>query len=271
MTEEVIDSTQRIFINWREIWKYRELFYFFTWRDIKIKYKQTVLGFLWAVLQPALMMVIFTVFARTLSIQSNGLPYQVFVFSGLLVWNIFSNGLTAASNSIINNSLIIKKIYFPRLVIPVSAILVALFDFFMGSVLLVPLCLYFRQAIDLSALWLWPVSIVVCMLGTLGAGCWLAALNIKYRDFRYIIPFVVQVMFFVSPVIYPITMIDNEIIRHILVASPAYAAIELFRVPFGGAMPDPFYMTISLLSGLFFFVTGLLYFRKTEAHIADIA
>src|SRR4051812_21047478 len=126
MSEQIIDSQQRSILNGKELWQYRELFYFFTWRDVKIKYKQTALGFLWAVLQPVFMMLIFTLFAKTLSIDSKGIPYELYVFSGLLIWNIFSVGLLGASNSIVNNALIIKKIYFPRLVIPVSSILVSL-------------------------------------------------------------------------------------------------------------------------------------------------
>src|SRR5258707_4674686 len=146
--EYSIEPSEKKILNWRELWHYRELFYFFTWRDIKIKYKQTVLGFLWAILQPLLMMTIFTLFfGRALNIPSQNLPYPVYVFSGLLVWNMFSTGLTNASNSMVNNSLIIKKIYFPRLIIPVSSILVALFDFFMAFVLLVVLLLFYQQPI----------------------------------------------------------------------------------------------------------------------------
>lgn len=271
MTEEIIDSENERFVNWAELWRYRELFYFFTWRDVKIKYKQTALGFLWAVVQPVMMMLIFTLFARTLSIDSKGVPYELFVFSGLLIWNIFSSGLLGASNSIVNNSLIIKKIYFPRLVIPVSSILVSLFDFVMASILLIPMLLYFGQPVHVEALYLWPAAIVVSILATLGLGCWLAALNIKYRDFRYVIPFVIQVMFFVSSVIYPMSMIQNEVLRYMLAASPIYAAIELFRVPFTGVWPDSTPLLISLGSCLFFLIAGFTYFRKTEAIFSDLA
>jgi len=271
MTEQIIDSQQRSILNGRELWQYRELFYFFTWRDVKIKYKQTVLGFLWAVLQPLLMMAIFTLFARTLTIDSKGIAYPLYVFSGLLMWNIFATGLLGASNSIVNNSLIIKKIYFPRLVIPVSSILVSLFDFLMALILIVPMLIYFGQPLDLSAIYLWPLAIIVAVLATLGLGCWLAALNIKYRDFRYAIPFVIQIMFFVSSVIYPLSMMESPILRYLLSASPIYAAIELFRIPLTGVWPDSTYMLISLGSGLFFLFGGLIYFRKTEDLFADIA
>src|SRR5277367_536142 len=156
-----IESSGSHLFNWKELWQYRELFYFFTWRDIKIKYKQTVLGFLWAILQPLLMMSIFTLFfGRALNIPSQSIPYPVYVFSGLLVWNIFSTGLASASNSMVNNATIIKKIYFPRLIIPVSAILVALFDFLMAFVLFVLILLFFEQPVSWSALFLWPSAIL---------------------------------------------------------------------------------------------------------------
>jgi lipopolysaccharide transport system permease protein len=271
MTEQIIDPGQRTLINWKEIWRYRELFYFFTWRDVKIKYKQTALGFLWAVLQPVLMMVIFTVFGKALSIDSKGLPYELFVFSGLLIWNIYSTGLTGASNSIVNNSLIIKKIYFPRLVIPVSSILVSLFDFLMATTLLVPMLIYFRQPVAISALYLWPLSILVSIVATLGLGCWLAALNIKYRDFRYVIPFVIQIMFFVSSVIYPLSMIESTLLRNVLAVSPIYAAIELFRIPLTGVWPDSNLIWISVSSGIVFLAVGLIYFRRMEDLFADLA
>src|SRR5258708_36436849 len=147
--EHVIDPAQQAFFNSKELWRYRELIYFFTWRDIKIKYKQTVLGFLWAILQPLLMMIIFTLFfGQVLSVPSQNLRYPVFVFSGLLLWNMFSAGLTNSANSMVNNSAIIKKIYFPRLIIPASSILVTLFDFLMAFVLFVPLLYYYRQSLS---------------------------------------------------------------------------------------------------------------------------
>ena len=146
--EYIVDAEKRALFDFREIWNYKELFYFFTWRDIKIKYKQTALGFLWAILQPLFMMIIFTLFfGRALNVPSQNLPYPVFVFSGLLLWNTFSSGLTNSANSMVNNAQIIKKIYFPRIVIPVSSILVALFDFLMAFILFVPLLIFYRQPV----------------------------------------------------------------------------------------------------------------------------
>jgi lipopolysaccharide transport system permease protein len=274
MTENVeytIEPSGKHF-DWKEMWRYRELFYFFTWRDIKIKYKQTVLGFLWAVLQPLLMMTIFTLFfGKALNIPSQNLPYPVYVFSGLLIWNMFSTGLTNASNSMVNNASIIKKIYFPRLIIPVSSILVALFDFLMAFILLLGILLFYQQPVSWTAIMLWPASLVITIIATLGLGSGLAALNVKYRDFRYVIPFLVQILFFLTPVIYPISLLKYPILQYILVCSPMYAAVELFRYPLTGIVPDVSFLLISLGSGLVLLVLGVVYFKRTEDFFADFA
>jgi lipopolysaccharide transport system permease protein len=270
--EYVIQAESKLTIGWRELWRYRELFYFFTWRDIKIKYKQTALGFLWAVLQPLLMMTIFTLFfGKALNVPSQNLPYPVYVFSGLLIWNLFSTGLSSASNSMINNSGIIKKIYFPRLIIPVSSILVALFDFLMAFILFVPLLIYSEQSVLWSAIFIWPVAILLGMNATLGMGSWLAALNVKYRDFRYVIPFLIQVLFFLTPVIYPISILKYPLLQYLLVCSPMYAAVELFRYPLTGVLPDFYFLAASLVSGLVLSLLGLYYFKRTEDFFADFA
>lgn len=270
--EYTIEPSEGRVLDWGELWRYRELFYFFTWRDIKIKYKQTTLGFLWAILQPLFMMVIFTLFfGKALNIPSQNLPYPIYVFSGLLIWNLFSTGLTNASNSMVNNASIIKKIYFPRLIIPVSSILVALFDFLMAFILFVPILLFYQQSVSLSALVLWPVALIIAIVATLGLGSWLAALNVKYRDFRYVIPFLVQALFFLTPVIYPISLLKYPILQYILVCSPMYAAVELFRYPLTGIMPDSFLLGISLLSGVLLLIVGVFYFKRTEDFFADFA
>ena len=270
--EYTIEPSEGRVLDWGELWRYRELFYFFTWRDIKIKYKQTTLGFLWAILQPLLMMVIFTLFfGKALNIPSQNLPYPIYVFSGLLIWNLFSTGLTNASNSMVNNASIIKKVYFPRLIIPVSSILVALFDFLMAFILFVPILLFYQQSVSLSALVLWPVALIIAIVATLGLGSWLAALNVKYRDFRYVIPFLVQALFFLTPVIYPISLLKYPILQYILVCSPMYAAVELFRYPLTGIMPDSFLLGISLLSGVLLLIVGVFYFKRTEDFFADFA
>ena len=270
--ECIVDAEKRVLFDFREIWSYKELFYFFTWRDIKIKYKQTALGFLWAILQPLFMMIIFTLFfGRALNVPSQNLPYPIFVFSGLLLWNTFSTGLTNSANSMVNNAQIIKKIYFPRIVIPVSSILVALFDFMMAFILFVPLLIFYRQPVALSAIWSWPLALFVCLIATLGPGTLLAALNVKYRDFRYVIPFLVQVLFFLTPVIYPISVLKYPILQYVVALSPMYAAIELFRYPLTGADLLPFFLGVSLSSSLIILLSGLIYFKRTEDFFADFA
>jgi lipopolysaccharide transport system permease protein len=270
--EYTIRPSNKWLLNGKELWQYRELFYFFTWRDIKIKYKQTALGFIWAILQPLLMMTIFTVFfGRALNIPSQNISYPVYVYSGLLVWNIFSSGLTNSSNSMINNSSIIKKIYFPRLIIPVASILVAFFDFLMAFILFGPLLIFYKQDVLWFALFIWPIAIFVSMMATLGLGAWLAALNVKYRDFRYVIPFLVQVLFFLTPVLYPISLIKYPSLQSLLVCSPMYAAIELFRFPLTGVTPDSYFLCSSLLSNVIFLLLGIFYFNKTEDFFADFA
>jgi lipopolysaccharide transport system permease protein len=270
--ESVVDADKTRLLAWGELWRYRELFYFFTWRDIKVKYKQTFLGILWAILQPLVMMVIFTYFfANALHVPAQKLPYPVFVFSGLLIWNTFASGLTNSANSMVSNALIIKKIYFPRLVIPVSAILVSLFDFCMAFGLFIILLLYFQQPVSWNAIWSWPLAVSIGALATIGPGSFLAALTVKYRDFRYVIPFLVQLLFFISPVIYPVSMLKYPFLKYIVVASPLYAAIELFRFPLVGFNLDLEMIALSLSSCLLFLVLGLLYFRKTEDFFADFA
>jgi lipopolysaccharide transport system permease protein len=219
-----------------------------------------------------LMMLIFTLFfGRALQIPSQNLPYPVYVFSGLLIWNIFSTGLTNASNSMVANAHIIKKIYFPRLIVPVSAILVAVFDFLIACIIFVPILIYFQQPVSWMAIVYWPLAILLSMVATLGLGSWLAALNVKYRDFRYVIPFLVQVLFFLTPVIYPLSLLQYPILQYMLAASPMYAAIELFRLPLTQTSPDVTFMTISLLSGVVLLLIGILYFKRTEDYFADFA
>jgi len=270
--EYIVDAEKKGLFNFHELWQYQELFYFFTWRDIKIKYKQTALGFLWAILQPLLMIIIFTLFfGRALQVPSENLPYPIFVFSGLLLWNMFAAGLTNSANSMVNNAQIIKKIYFPRLVIPVSSILVALFDFLMAFIIFIPLLIYYKQQVSLTAIWSWPLSVLLCLIATIGPGTLLAALNVKYRDFRYVIPFLVQVLFFLTPVIYPISVLKYPILQYIIVLSPLYAAIELFRYPLTGGEIHSGFLILSVCSSLLLLLSGLVYFKRTEDFFADFA
>jgi lipopolysaccharide transport system permease protein len=270
--EHVIDASRQKLFNWGELWNYRELFYFFAWRDIKIKYKQTALGFLWAVLQPLIMMLIFTFFfGQALQVPSQDLPYPVFVFSGLLLWNIFSTGLTGSAYSMVNNAQIIKKVYFPRLIIPVSSVLVAVFDFLMAFALFAVVLIYYRQPVAWTAVIFWPLASILCVMATMGPGNLLAALNVKFRDFRYVIPFLVQILFFLTPVIYPVSLLKYPALQYFVVMSPMYAAIEIFRYPLVGASLNLTFIGISVTSGLLLLVAGTFFFRRTEESFADLA
>ncbi len=260
-------------LNLRELVEYKELFYFFTWRDVKVKYKQTALGFLWAILQPLIMMVIFTFFiGKAMNVPSDGMEYPLFAFSGLILWTVFASGLTNAGNSMVSNAQIIKKIYFPRLIIPISSILVSVFDFIIAFLVFILLILYYDQSVFIGQAFIfWPLGLLVTVIATFGPGCLLAALNVKYRDFRYVIPFVVQALLFLTPVIYPVSIISNPILKYLLALNPMNAAITLFRIPLTESAPDMMTLWISLASGVLFFFFGLAYFRKTEMYFADLA
>lgn len=271
--EYEIKPAGKFTINLSELWEYRELIYFFTWRDIKVKYKQTFFGAAWAVFQPLLLMMVFTVFfAGNFKISSGNIPYPVFVFSGLLLWNVFANGLSNAGNSMVTNANIIKKIYFPRLVIPISSILSAMLDFLIAMVVYFCLLFYYhlQQAIPAILLML-PLSMLITLFTTLGVGSFLAALNVKYRDFRYVIPFMIQVLMFMTPVIYPVTTTDIGWIRTLLVLNPMTGAIEIIR---STVMQNPMDQTVVLVAAVtsvFWLVLGIAYFRRTEYYFADLA
>ncbi len=256
----------------REIWQYRELFYFFTWRDIKVKYKQTSLGVAWAILQPMAMTLIFTyVFSNTMK-EGTSLPYPLFALSGLVIWNIFSSGLSGAGTSMLSNSGIIRKIYFPRLIIPISTILVSFFDFLMTLPVFIGVMIYYNVFPGIQALWLIPTAIVLTLVATVGAGCLLAALTVKFRDFRYVLPFLVQILLFVTPVIYPPGMFDhNQWIDRLLMLNPMSGAVTIFRGMFTNETIDWSMCSTSIISAAVILIAGVWYFRRTESHFADLA
>ena len=257
----------------KELWEYRELFYFFTWRDIKVKYKQTLLGILWAVFQPILMTLLFTLAFGNM-IRSNSqmqMPYPVFALSGFILWNIFSSGLSNAGNSMVNNANIIKKIYFPRLIIPISSVLASLIDFLMAFLVFVPVLYYFGGSFNLSAIALVPVSAMLAVMAAFGLGTFLSAVNVKYRDFRYILPFFIQAMLFITPVIYPVSISSNSIFQTILKLNPMNAPIELLRYSIGGTALDPQNLMMSIGVSVALFLLGIIYFRRTEMYFADLA
>jgi lipopolysaccharide transport system permease protein len=274
MIEYEIKPAGKFSFDFKELWDFKELFYFFTWRDIKVKYKQTVLGFVWAILQPALMMVIFTfVFGRMTDIKNDlNMPYSVFVYTGLMMWNIFSSGLQNAGNSMINNANIIKKIYFPRLIIPLSAILVALFDFLMTLILYVALLIFYEIDIQWTRLFLcFPLSLLIILLTTFGLGTFLAALNVKYRDFRYVIPFLIQILMFITPVIYSVKIINNKWLEFIMNINPLTSVMILARSVIDPSSLNWIQIASGLLLSLLWLLTGIIYFRKTESYFADLA
>ena len=270
--EYIIEPSRKKVYDWKELWQYRELFYFFTWRDVKVKYKQTALGILWVILQPLLSVLIFSLFfGRGLNVPSDGLPYPVFVFSGLLLWSVFSASINSGGNSMVTNAPIIKKIYFPRIIIPISSILVSSFDFLISFTVFLLMLLYYEVQVDLiGILFFWPSAILLMLLGTMGLSCWLAALNVKYRDFRFVIPFGLQIALFVTPVIYPISILGDTWLNYFLAMNPMYGAIMLFRAPLGLGV-NSFEMIICIVSSLIFLFWGVYYFRRTEAYFADIA
>jgi lipopolysaccharide transport system permease protein len=256
-----------------ELWQYRELFFMFTWRDVKVKYKQTALGVLWAVFQPLIMTLLFTFSFGSIITQKAELqmPYPIFALSGFMLWNIFSTGLTNAGNSMINNANIIKKIYFPRLIIPISSVLVSLIDFCIAFIIFIPALYYYHCGLNWQALYLIPLSVLLTCMCTFGLGTFLAALNIKYRDFRYILPFFIQALLFATPIIYPAKISGNAVFNTILQLNPMSAPVELFRQSF---LNTPFqiqHYALSLVVSLLLFVVGVIYFRKTEMYFADLA
>lgn len=271
--QESITPPGRIRLGLGELWTYRELFYFFTWRDIKVKYKQTFLGFAWAILQPFVMMVVFSLFfGSALKVPSDGIPYPLFAFSGLMLWNVFSTGLSGAGNSMVTNANIIKKIYFPRLIIPMSSILVAVFDFFMAFIVYIGLVFYFDYSFSLKLLYLLPLALLLTVIASFGLGTLIAAMNVKYRDFRYILPFFIQIMLFLTPVIYPLSMLGNHPwLVKILALNPMYAPISLIRNALIDRPIELEMCLMSTISSLVLLVIGMIYFRRTESYFADLA
>ncbi|MGZ5287412.1 MAG: ABC transporter permease [Flavisolibacter sp.] len=254
-----------------ELWQFRELLYFFTWRDIKVKYKQTALGILWALIQPISLMLLFTfIFSRNLKIETGEMPYEVFVFSGLLLWNLFYGSVANASESILGHASMIRKIYFPRILIPASSLVVALFDFCIAFLVFMGFCLVTGQTPDWSALIRFPAAILMVVVSAFGIGSFLSALNVRYRDFRYVVPFMLQFLFFASQVVYPLKSIEQNWLKYLLALNPVNGAIEIFRSGFTGEA-DMMIIWIGVFASFFFAIFGFIYFKKAEAGFADLA
>jgi len=254
----------------KEIWKYRELFYFLTKRDIKVRYKQTVLGGLWAIIQPVFTMIVFTLFfGRLAKVPSDGIPYPIFVYAGLLPWTYFANALTASGNSLVGSANLITKVYFPRLIIPASASLAGLLDYFIAMLVLGVMMIYYQFLPGLEIA-LFPFLVVLTFLCAVGVGLWLSALNVEYRDIRYAIPFLIQIWMFVSPVIYPVSMV-NEKYQWLLSLNPMGGVIAAYRASLLGHMPIDWHMLgISTTIIFFLLISGTYYFRRMEKTFADV-
>ncbi|MBN1663697.1 MAG: ABC transporter permease [Deltaproteobacteria bacterium] len=257
-------------INFRELWEYRDLLWLLAWKDIRVRYKQTVLGAAWAVLQPLLTMAVFSLFfGRLAKVPSDGLPYPIFTFAALVPWTFFSFTLTQSSNSLVGNPNLIKKVYFPRLVVPMSCSISALVD--MGFAFLV-LCAFmagYGMAPTLNILWL-PALILLALVTALGAGLWFAALSVRYRDVRYIVPFLVQFWLFATPIAYPSSLLSRPW-QTVYALNPMVGVVDGFRWALlgSGSAPGPV-LAVSALAALMLLFTGALYFRRMEATFADI-
>lgn len=255
----------------KDIWRYRELFYFLAWRDILVRYKQTVIGILWAVLRPFLTMIVFTfVFGNLAKLPSEGgAPYPIMVFAAMLPWQFFSSALSESSNSLIANSGMISKIYFPRLVVPTSSVIVSFVDFLISFVILIGMMIFYGYVPQVQILML-PVFTLVAFMAAMGFGLWLAALNVKYRDFRYIVPFIVQFGLYISPVGFSSSIVPEKW-RMLYSLNPMVGVIDGFRWSIIGDtniyMPG---MVMSLVLVTIVCVFGLIYFRKTEKTFADV-
>lgn len=253
----------------RELWAHRELLFFLTWRDIKVRYKQTVLGAAWALLQPLLTMLIFTfIFGRMARISSDGMPYPIFAYAGLVPWLFFANAVTNSSNSIVGSSHLITKVYFPRLLIPAAAITAALLDLALAFALLIPMAYYYHVAVGASILLL-PVPILLMVLLALAVGLWLSALNVKYRDIRYTIPFVLQIGMFVSPVAYPVSVVPADW-HNVFMLNPMAGILGNIRAAIFGLPFDWIALAVSGAFTLAFLLYATMAFRRMERSFADI-
>lgn len=269
--EIVLESGRAERHYWKDIWRYRELFYFLAWRDILVRYKQTVIGVAWALARPLLTMLVFTfVFSKLAKLPSNGVPYPLLVFAGLLPWQFFSTAFSGAGDSLINNSGMISKVYFPRLIVPISAVIVSMADFAISLAILATLLIWYGFAPSSQLVFL-PLFIVLAFATSMGAGLWIAALNVKYRDFKIIVPFVVQFGLYISPVGFTSGVVPDKW-RLLYSLNPMVGVIDGFRwAILGGETPlywPSVILSVAITIAMLF--TGIAYFRKTEKTFADI-
>jgi lipopolysaccharide transport system permease protein len=256
-------------LNLRELWQYRELLYILIWRDIKVRYKQTAVGAAWAVIQPFFAMVVFSlIFGRLAKIPSEGLPYPIFAYSALLPWQFFAKALTEASTSLVVNERVITKVYFPRLLVPTAVVLAGLLDFGIAFLILLGMMVFYGITPSWFTLFV-PLFLLLAIITALGVSFWLSALDVEYRDVRYTLPFLTQLWFFATPVVYPSTIVPPSW-RALYGLNPMVGVIEGFRwALLGSAPPDPRMLLVSSLLASLLFMSGLIYFRRMERTLAD--
>jgi lipopolysaccharide transport system permease protein len=253
-----------------KLWDYRELLYFLTWRDIKVRYKQTVLGAAWAIIQPFFTMVVFSLFFGKLAkIPSDNIPYPIFAYAALVPWTFFANGLNQSSNSLVTSANLIKKIYFPRLIIPISGVISGIVDFVLAFVVLIGMMLYYNIFPTWNILWL-PLLLLLAFITALGIGLWLSALNVEYRDVRYVIPFLTQFWLFATPIAYPSSLLSDPW-RTIYGINPMVGVVEGFRWALLATDTAPgLTIAVSSIAALAILIGGAFYFRRMEKTFADV-
>ena len=257
-------------LNLGDLWQYRELIYFLTWRDIKVRYKQTALGAAWAILQPFLSMVVFTIFfGGLLKVSSDNVPYPIFSYTALLPWGVFSKALTDAGRSLVINRNMITKVYFPRLVVPLASVLSGVVDFLIAFVVLLGMMVYFHVTPS-SAVWALPFLLILALITALGVGLWLSALNVIYRDVGYVLPFLTQFWFYITPVVYSSTEVPDKW-RLIYALNPMTGVVEGFRWALLNteSAPGPM-VAVSAAIAVVILITGMFYFRRMERTFADM-
>lgn len=258
-------------LNLKQMWQYRELLFFLTWRDIKVRYKQTVLGAAWAIIQPFMTMIVFSLFfGRLAGIPSDGIPYPIFSYAALVPWAFFASGLAKSANSIVSNANLLKKVYFPRLIIPVSNVLSGVVDFILAFAVLLIMMVYFQMSPTINIIFL-PLFLLLAFITSLGVGLWLSAMNVQFRDVRYIVPFITQFWLFITPIAYPSSLIESDTLRFIYGLNPMVGVVEGFRWVLLGTDTAPSLIIVaSSIVAIIIFVTGLFYFRRMEKSFADV-
>jgi ABC-type polysaccharide/polyol phosphate export systems, permease component len=265
----IVPSGSWVGLNPRDLWAYRELLYFLTWRDVKVRYKQTVLGATWVILQPLLMMVIFSLlFGRVAGMPSDGIPYPLFAYGGLLAWTFFATAITTSGNSLVGSAHLITKVYFPRMIIPGAAVCAAAVDFALAFVVLVPLMFYYHVTITWQ-LTLLPFLILVLMVLALGVGMWMSAMRVKYRDVRVALPFVTQIWMFLSPVIYPLSRLPPKV-RLVMMLNPVAGIVEGFRSALFGLPVNWRSLAASTVLSILVLACAAFTFRRMEKEFADL-